>query len=385
MSTTADRAAELRGLIGALEPWLAEHGESTRALAHAGSRPAPAVEYLRATLAYHAALFETGWLGRGWAPEFGGTGGDAITRAAVYDVLGQVGFPMPSTVNSVEVLAPSLVHYAPDLAERFLPGLIAGTEAWCQGFSEPEAGSDLASLRMRAVPDGDEWVLNGQKTWSTRAYGSARCVALVRTGTQESRHRGLTMMLVDMDAPGVVCRPINEMSGTQHFGEIFFEDVRVGSDRIIGAVDGAWEVAQHALQWERGMFGWVRQAAMHDVLRRVDLARTPEVAPALGAAFQDVTALRLRSFATIEALNAGASSGPQVSIDKLLLSQAERSVQDVANAAAPVAVDDGNPDWDERVHDFLHSRSAPIYGGSAEIQRTIIANSVLELRTGGRK
>lgn len=384
MTSSPRPGATIGELVEALVPWLKAHGDEVRTLEQAAHLPRPALEYLAAQLEYHRSLFATGWLGHGWGAEFGGVGGDAITRAAVYDLLGQNGFPVPTTVNSLEVLAPALTHFAPELAQRYLPGLIAGTEAWCQGFSEPDAGSDLASLRMRAERNGDEWVLNGQKIWSTRAYGSTRCVALVRTGSVESRHRGLTMILVDMDTPGVVCRPIDEMSGTQHFGEIYFEDVRVPADRVIGEVDRGWAVAQHSLQWERGMFGWVRQAAMHEILRGIDIGAHPEFTAAFGAAYQDVTALRLRSFATIDALNSDASSGPQVSIDKLLLSTAERTVQDLVNAVTPLAVDDGDDHWDVRLHDFIHSRSAPIYGGSAEIQRTIIANQILSLRNGGK-
>jgi len=183
-----------------------------------------------------------------------------------------------------------------------------------------------------------------------------------------------------MDTPGVVCRPIADLAGTEHFGEIFFEGVRVPADRLIGEVDRGWEVAQYALQWERGMFGWIRQAAMLVLLREL-ADRLPEGSrPAFGAAYQDVAALRLRSLATIEALNAGRSSGPQVSIDKLLLSTAERSVQDLLDAVRPVAIDDRAEDWETRLYDYLHSRSAPIYGGSEEIQRGIVASQILELR-----
>jgi len=375
-----DSTASTAGLAGEWKEWAAGNAERIVPLRDAALTPMPSAEDIESQKAYQAALFDTGWLSRGWAVEFGGSGGDAILRAAVYDLLGQSGFPVPTTVNVVEVLAPALTKYAPHLAARYLPKLISGREAWCQGFSEPDAGSDLASLRTKAVRDGDEWVINGQKTWSTRAFGSDRCVVLVRTGTQESRHRGLSMMLVDMDAPGVSVHPIDEMSGTQHFGEIFLEDVRIGDDRVIGEIDQGWAVAQHALQWERGMFGWIRQAILFSILRRLAAEASIRRPAQFGAAYQDLAALRARSFATIEALVAGASSGPQVSIDKLLLSQAERSVQDIVVATLPVAVDDGREDWTERLHDYVHSRTATIYGGSAEIQRTIIADQVLELR-----
>lgn len=156
-----------------------------------------------------------------------------------------------------------------------LPPLVAGAEAWCQGFSEPEAGSDLASLRTRATRTGQGWSLSGQKTWSTRAPGADRCAVLARTGSPESRHRGLSLFLVDMDSPGVECRPIDDMSFTQHFGEIFFDDVQVPDERRIGDVDGGWAVAQYLLQWERGMFSWLRQAALLGLLRQLPPGTAP--------------------------------------------------------------------------------------------------------------
>jgi len=379
MSST--RLGELRS---ELEQWLAENRPRAEALSSAALRPMAAGPYLAAQKEFQAWLYAEGWLSRGWASELGGTGEAVQLRAAIYDLFGASGIYMPTTVNSVEILGPALGEFAPDLAVEFVPRLVSGAEAWCQGFSEPEAGSDLASLRMRATRSDDGWVLNGQKIWATRAWGSDRCMALVRTGIQESRHRGLTMFLVDMDASGVECRAIDDMSGTQHFGEIFFEDVVVPDSRRIGDVDGGWAIAQYLLQWERGMFAWLRQAALHGILARLEIGDDPVALDRFGAAFQDVSALRLRALSTLRALAAGRSDGPQVSIDKLLLSRAERSTHELANALRPVAVDDGSESWAEHLHEYLHSRSAPIYGGSAEVQRTIIAGQILALGKGGR-
>ncbi|URN04672.1 acyl-CoA dehydrogenase family protein [Actinomadura madurae] len=249
--------------------WLAAHRTQATELSEAALRPAPAREYLDAQKTLQSWLYDEGWLARGWPKEYGGTGNDIGSRAAVYDLLGAADIAVPSTVNVVEILAPTLQRFAPGLAERMLPPLVAGAEAWCQGFSEPEAGSDLASLRTRATRTGQGWSLSGQKTWSTRAPGADRCAVLARTGSPESRHRGLSLFLVDMDSPGVECRPIDDMSFTQHFGEIFFDDVQVPDERRIGDVDGGWAVAQYLLQWERGMFSWLRQAALLGLLRQL--------------------------------------------------------------------------------------------------------------------
>ncbi|HVW42411.1 MAG TPA: acyl-CoA dehydrogenase family protein [Amycolatopsis sp.] len=371
----ADALVSAAELSAEFTHWLTANRARATELSDAALRPAPALDYLAAQKALQSWLHDEGWLARGWPKEYGGTGNDVGLRAAIYDLLGAADITVPTTVNIVEILAPTLRRFAPGLAERMLPPLVAGAEAWCQGFSEPEAGSDLASLRMRATRTGEGWSLTGQKIWSTRAAGADRCTVLVRTGSPESRHRGLSMFLVDMDTPGVQCRPIDDMSFTQHFGEIFFDDVRIPDERRIGEVDGGWAVAQYLLQWERGMFAWLRQAALLGMLRRLPEADDP----GYGAAYQDVIALRLRSLGTLRALSAGRSDGPQVSIDKLLLSRAERSVHELAHRIQPVGVDDATADWEGRVHEYLHSRSAPIYGGSAEIQRTIIATQILQL------
>ncbi|GGL12672.1 acyl-CoA dehydrogenase family protein [Nocardia jinanensis] len=373
----------LRDLPAAVSRWQTDHGSTAREHCARALAPQRALPSLRAQKDFHAWLYEQGWLAQGWPAELGGLGGDVLTRTAVYDELGQRGIFVPTTVNSVEVIAPMLLKYAPDLAREHLPALISGREAWCQGFSEPEAGSDLAALRLRAAPaDGDGWILSGQKVWSTRAVGADRCVVLARTGAPESRHRGLSLFLVDMTAAGLDCRPIGDMTGTEHFGELFFDAVRVPADRLIGTVDHGWEAAMYLFQWERGVFAWLRQAVLHATLRGLDAGGERWGLERFGSAYQDVTALRLRSLATIRALAAGRSSGPQVSVDKLLLSRAERSVQDLSDLLRPVAIDDGAPDRDERVHDFLHSRSASIYGGSAEVQRTIVATQILGLPRG---
>jgi alkylation response protein AidB-like acyl-CoA dehydrogenase len=373
----------LRDLPAAVSRWQSDHGSTARAYCARALAPQNALPSLRAQKEFHVWLHEQGWLAQGWPAELGGLGGDVLIRTAVYDEFGQRGIFVPTTVNSVEVLAPMLLKFAPALAREHLPALIAGREAWCQGFSEPEAGSDLAALRLRATPDGsDGWILSGQKVWSTRAVGADRCVVLARTGAPESRHRGLSLFLVDMATDGLECRPIGDMTGTEHFGELFFDAVRVGADRLIGTVDHGWEAAMYLFQWERGVFAWLRQSVLHATLRGMDVPDDRWALERFGSAYQDVIALRLRSLATIRALAAGLSSGPQVSVDKLLLSRAERSVQDLIDVLQPVAIDEGASNWDERVHDFLHSRTASIYGGSAEVQRTIVATQILGLPRG---
>jgi alkylation response protein AidB-like acyl-CoA dehydrogenase len=330
------------------------------------------------------AMFEAGWVRHGWPEDLGGLGGDARHRAAVYDELGRRRVPIPESYLTVETLIPMLTVHAPELARRHLVDLLRGSERWCQGFSEPDAGSDLASLRTAAVRDGEHWIVDGHKIWTSQATVSQRCVVLVRTGTPESRHRGLSMILVDHDAPGVTVRPIRTMSGRDELGEVLFDGVRVDGDRMIGAEGDGWALAMYLLQWERGMYPWQRQAGLLGTLDALLERSGDAVDPrALADAYLSVLPMRLSAARTIRRLAAGETPGPEVSVDKVLLARAELAVFDLADAVLDGAVelfDDGAAaEWR---HDYLFSRSAPIYGGSYEIQRQILADRVLGLPRG---
>ena len=255
---------------------------------------------------------------------------------------------------------------------------------WCQGFSEPDAGSDLASLRTKAVRDGDGWTIDGHKIWTSQASVAQRCIALLRTGTPESRHRGLSMFLVDLDTPGVTTRPIRTMSGRDELGEVHFDNVRVGNDRLLGNEGDGWAIAMYLLQWERGMYPWQRQAALLSVLDRLLAEHLDRIDPGeLADAYLAILPMRVSSRNTIWRLVAGENPGPEVSVDKVLLARAELAVHDLADAVLRGAIEVGDdPDAEGWRHDYLFSRAAPIYGGSIEIQRTILADRVLGLPRG---
>jgi alkylation response protein AidB-like acyl-CoA dehydrogenase len=333
--------------------------------------------------AFQEALDDAGWVRCGWPEALGGLGGDARHRATLYEELGVRGVPIPETYLTVETLIPMLSVYGRDLARAHLRGLLRGAERWCQGFSEPDAGSDLASLRTSAVRDGDGWIVNGHKIWTSQATISQRCVVLLRTGTPESRHRGLAMMLVDLDTPGVEVREIRTMSGRDELAEVHFDDVRVGGDRLIGAEGEGWALAMYLLQWERGMYPWQRQSmllAALDDLTATGAAVDPDD---LAAAYLSVLPMRLSAAHTIRRLAAGEIPGPEVSVDKVLLARAELAVNDLVDASlAPALEFDDDAAAVERRHDFMFSRAAPIYGGSYEIQRQILADRVLGLPRG---
>ena len=219
-------------------------------------------------------LYAAGWMRWGWPERVGGFGGSPMLRTELGAAMAGRGLADPGLYSLVEVLAPTLIDFAPpELAAEVVPRLLDGTELWCQGFSEPGAGSDLSSLGCRAAPDGDAatastWVINGQKVWTSLAQYSDRCVLLTRTGPADSRHRGITAFFVDMDTPGITVAPIEMINGEFEFTEVFFDDVAVPADRMLGELNGGWAVAMSILPYERSSCFWQRIAYLY---RRLQL------------------------------------------------------------------------------------------------------------------
>jgi acyl-CoA dehydrogenase len=360
--------------------WLAEHAAE---LADVNPRPDDELETrVDKSLALFARLHAEGIAGWGWPEELGGLGGDATDRAALYDALTAAGFGMPEQVGALEVLGSALTAYAPELARRMLPAVLEGRELWCQGFSEPEAGSDLASLRTTAKQTPEGWVVDGQKVWTSLGHRSRWCGVLARTGDPAQRHRTLTLFWVDLESPGVTVRSLQTTTGEAEFSEVFFDSVSVPVDHVIGEVDGGWKVAMHLLQYERGMWAWQRQAIMHASLDDL-VAKAgdhPAADDAIGTAYVALAALRVRSRQTVARLASGERLGPEVSIDKTLLSTAEHAVNDAVRA---LRVNDflfGDDADSHRIRgEWYYSRAASVYGGAVEVQKNIIAQHVLGL------
>ncbi|MGD9796385.1 MAG: acyl-CoA dehydrogenase family protein [Acidimicrobiia bacterium] len=332
-------------------------------------------------------LFEAGWSRYGWPEEFGGLGGSPVSRGVIHDELTAAGYHLPEAFAALEVIAPMLMKYRPDLAAEQLPAAIRGDEVWCQGFSEPDAGSDLASLRTRAFDEGDHFRIVGQKTWTSNGHFSKRIAVLARTGEPDSAHRGLTMFWVDMDAPGLTVRPIMCANGREEVAEEFFDDVIVSRDRIVGEIGGGWGVVMYLLQFERGNYAWQRQAILHsrvlDTVAAVadDRSSLPPDAPAqVGEAYLDLMALRARSRTTMRTLATGVDLGPEISIDKVMLGATEQRVNDlIAGLTWPSQeLGDDEEAWTRR-HLWWYSRITTIYGGAAEVQRDLVAQRVLGL------
>jgi alkylation response protein AidB-like acyl-CoA dehydrogenase len=331
-----------------------------------------------------ALLYDAGWMRYGWPARVGGLGGSPMLRTELGAVLAARDLADPGLFSLIEVLAPTLVEFAPPaLAAEVVPLLLSGAEMWCQGFSEPSTGSDLGALRCRAEPDGDaSWIVNGQKVWTSLAQYSDRCVLLTRTGAPDSRHRGITAFFVDMDTPGITVAPIEMINGVREFAEVFFDDVVVPADRILGEVNGGWAVAMSILPFERSSCFWQRIAYLYRRLEQVvevvdDSDRT---AAAVGDAYLQLHALRARSRATQRRLATGATLGAETAIDKVLVAAGEQTTYDTARRLLPgvIECDDRAAGEMWRV-EYLYSRAATIYGGTAEVQRNIIARRLLDL------
>jgi alkylation response protein AidB-like acyl-CoA dehydrogenase len=361
--------------------WLRDHDEDLAAFCELPTD----VDAVFATLSrLQHLLFNAGWIRLGWEEDLGGLGGPMALRGVVSEELAAAGYPPPFSFGTQEVLGPAVARYAsPELARSVLPRLLQGEETWCQGFSEPGAGSDLGSLRMRAVDDGEFFRVSGEKIWTSWAQYTDRCMLLTRTGTPESAHRGITAMFVDMDSPGITVSPLVAMTGEADFCSLYFDDVLVPKDRVLGRVGGGWSIAMFILSCERGVAAWQRQAWM-----RWRLGRLVEEAPALtdaraGESFELVHALRLLSRRTLRSLSDGETLGSRPSFDKLLMSTAEKYLFDAALEALPetLLLDDERSAQDWR-NDYLYSRASSIYGGAAEVQRNIIAEYLLGLPRG---
>jgi alkylation response protein AidB-like acyl-CoA dehydrogenase len=262
-----------------------------------------------------------------------------------------------------------------------VPRLLRGDETWCQGFSEPGTGSNLAALACRAVRTGDGWRVTGQKVWTSLAQYAQRCVLLTRTGAAESAHRGITALFVDMDVPGITVRPIETMHGQPEFCEVFFDDVLVPVERMLGEEGQGWSVAMDLLPYERSTSLWHRGAFLQQRLQHLlDGPATSLSADELGDVVVQLFALRARSRATQHRLASGERLGPETSVDKVLLAATEQAVFDlVADALADDVLIGDDAAGERWRSEYLYSRAATIYGGSAEIQRNVLARRVLDL------
>jgi alkylation response protein AidB-like acyl-CoA dehydrogenase len=334
-----------------------------------------------------ALLFDEGWMRWGWPESVGGFGGNPMFRAVLGEELTARGLVHSAAFSMTEVLGPAIVEFADaELAKAVVPPLLRGDEWWCQGFSEPEAGSDLGSLRTTAVRDGSDWSISGQKLWTSWAHHSARCVVLARTEGKDSGSKGITAFFVDMDTSGIDVRPIQTMAGVDEFCEVFFDEVRVPDSRIIGGRGNGWSVTQFILACERGPIFWQRGSWILCHLSQIASLTSPRDQSAhrlIGLAYADILALRARSRITQNKLAAGEMRGADSSIDKILIATADQSTFEAARQILDGDIEFDDSDQSDRFRkEWLYSRAATIYGGTSEIQRDIVALRLLNLPRG---
>jgi len=326
-------------------------------------------------------LFDEGWALYGWPREVGGRGGNALHRAVVSDLLARNGYPPRSHLEHLDILVPALVRFGtPEVIDALLLPTLRADVRWCQGFSEPGAGSDLAALRTRARRQRDGgYRIDGHKVWTSWAHWATHCFVLARTGSDEARHRGLSAFVVPMDAPGVTATAIRQANGTDELAEVFFEGVEVPGAWRVGEEDEGWTVAMAILAGERGSYAWLRQAELLPVLERLSHdARAGDHARAIGESLTRLLALRCRSREVLEVLARDEQPGPASSVTKVLVIGGEQHLYDVARETLGPAFDLGLvPDAARWHEEYLRSRAAGIYGGTLQIQLGVIGRLML--------
>ena len=339
--------------------------------------------------AWERALGEAGWIGIGWPREYGGGGRSLTQQVIFYEEYARAQGPGRVGIVGEGLLGPTLVHFgSDDQKRRFLPGILAGTEIWCQGYSEPDAGSDLANVQTRAERDGDQWVVTGQKVWTSLAHWADWCFVLCRTDRVAPRHRGISYLLVPMRQPGVEIRPIVQVTGTSEFNEVFFDGARTAADNVVGAVNDGWKVAMGTLAFERGASTLGQQLSFENEL--AELLETahkrggsddPLLRQRLADAWIRLRIMRFNALRSLTALERGQIT-PLTSVHKLYWASLHRDLGELALAVlgADGAVVDGPPfELAPAQRLFLYSRADTIYGGANQIQRNVIGERALGL------
>ncbi len=345
---------------------------------------------------WQASCYEAGYVGRAWPSEFGGGGRAPVEQIVVDQELAGAGAPEFVNVVGLDVLGPSLLRFGNDeQRRRYIPPILSAEEIWCQGFSEPEAGSDLASLRTRAVEHDDHFVLSGQKTWVSWGQYARWCGVLARTEESGPKHRGISMLIVDMRSPGVDVRPMTQITGHAEFCELFLDDVVVPKENLLSERGDGWKIAMHTLGHERGTAALPRQVKLRTWLDRLvraaatreldgqPIAADPEAQVALARAFIGIEVLRHHAYRTVGEFLTGGAVGPDSSTVKLLMAETEQRLAATALEVlgptlqhADPAEEAENDFWEET---YLYSRAASVYGGTQQIQRNIIADRILAL------
>jgi alkylation response protein AidB-like acyl-CoA dehydrogenase len=350
--------------------------------------------YLRA---WQRKLHEGRWAAVSWPKEYGGRSATLMQQAIFWEEMARAQAPSMANALGLGLIGPTIIAYGTEAQkQRFIPKILSAEEIWCQGFSEPNAGSDLAGLQTEARLDGDHYIVNGQKVWTSFGWVGDWCELVVRTDPDVPKHKGLTVLLVDMKSSGVEVRPLRQMTGESEFNELFFRDVRVPAENVLGKVNDGWNVAVSTLMYERGSYG----ARLHLIFKRnierlIELARTvprngrpaaadPLMRQKLAQCYAEIEIMRLNQLRAFSRITATGVPGPEGSIQKIFWSELNQRLQQIAQellgpygqlaGADRHAVDNGI--WS---YGYLRTRGNTIEAGTSEVQRNIIGHFVLGL------
>jgi alkylation response protein AidB-like acyl-CoA dehydrogenase len=370
--------------------WLTRALDGEYAIVRGRGGPGDEHSLFEERLAWEQELGRAGWIGISWPTEYGGRGLSLTQQVIFYEEYARAGGPGRVGHIGEGLLGPTVIHFgSDDQKRRFLPPILAGTEVWCQGYSEPNAGSDLANVQTRATLDGDEWVIEGQKVWTSLAHWSQWCFVLCRTDREAvPKHRGISYLLVPMDQPEIEIRPIVQVTGTSEFNEVFFNGARTAADNVVGDVNGGWKVAMGTLAFERGASTLGQQLTFENELREVLAAATrrgvtddPVLRQRLAAAWISLRVMRYNALRSMPSLERGDIT-PLTAVHKLYWASLHRELGELAvDVLGPEGlVADAAPyELSFAQRTFLFTRSDTIYGGSNQVQRNIIGERALGL------
>lgn len=339
---------------------------------------------------WEAKLRDAGYIGIAWPKEYGGRGLSTLELLVFNEEMVKARAPQRLNFFGEGLVGPTIMQWGTEEQKKeFLPKILSGEHVWCQGFSEPSAGSDLASLATKAELDGDEWVISGQKVWTTVAQYANWCFVLARTDPNAKKHEGISYLLVPMDQPGIEVRPLKQMTGDSEFNEVFFDEARCTAENVIGGVNNGWKVAMTTLGFERGGSVTTSYLRFSRELRRViEMAqkfgktRDPLVRQQLASHFTEVEIMRYSGYRTLTSVLAGKPPGPESSISKLYWSEYHQRVlktmMDIRGLDGEIIEGEGY-ELDQFQYAYLFGRSEIIYAGTSQIQRNIIGERVLGL------
>jgi alkylation response protein AidB-like acyl-CoA dehydrogenase len=349
-----------------------------------GQEPSGEEDMFKFRRSWQAKLHEAGYAGLSWPEEYGGRGATLIEQAIFNEEIARAGAPSPANVLGLVMGGPVVITHGTDAQkERYLEPILTADEIWCQGFSEPESGSDLASLKTKAVKSNGEWLVTGQKVWTTYAHKAKWCMLVARTDFEVPKHKGLTYFLMDMEQAGVTVRPLRQITGEAEFNELFLEEARIPEENVVGGVGNGWQVALTTLMFERAGLGGAAAISIKVALGQLmDLARErgvdqdPIVRQKIADLYINAEALRHTASRGLTQIMKRGQPGPEGSLPKLQWSQTNQALTELA---MDIRGDEGpvfDSDWTYR---FLRARANSIEGGTTEILKNIIAERVLGL------